>query len=284
MGESEKDKIENDDIFDEIGHWTEVKLDIVKRYAQRYSQILSNNPKLKHSYIDAFSGPGVNRRKISREFVLGSPLNALIVEPPFEHYYFIDVDAERTSFLKNIIGDRSDISIFVGDCNEVLLAEIYDTFKWESFRRALCLLDPYKLQLDWKVVETAGGLGTIDLFLNFPILDINRNLARKNPATLTQSNIERMDRFWGDHSWYELLFAPSPDLFEENREQKIAKANKVLIDAYIKKLKSSGFTYVPRPIPMKNSKGGVVYYLFFATKKPVAKDIVEYIFNKFGKT
>ena len=51
-----------DSEFDKIGPWSEVKLDIVREYAQAYSQILSaqNKPRLYHVYIDAFAGAGVH--------------------------------------------------------------------------------------------------------------------------------------------------------------------------------------------------------------------------------
>lgn len=72
-------------IFDEIGYWTEVKLDIVKEYATAYSRILSvqKSPCLTHVYIDAFAGPGTHISKTTREFIPGSPLNALLIEPQF---------------------------------------------------------------------------------------------------------------------------------------------------------------------------------------------------------
>ena len=46
--------------IDEIGRWTEVKLDIIKRYATEYSKILSNqkHPPFYHVYRDAFAGAG----------------------------------------------------------------------------------------------------------------------------------------------------------------------------------------------------------------------------------
>ncbi len=36
-------------------------------------------------------------------------------------------------------------------------------------------------------------------------------------------------------------------------------------------------------MPMRNSKGVIVYYLFFASNKPVAANIVTDIFNKYRK-
>jgi hypothetical protein len=43
----------------------------------------------------------------------------------------------------------------------------------------------------------------------------------------------------------------------------------------------AGFAYVPEPSPMRNSKGATIYYLFFASQKPAAADIVTDIFNKY---
>jgi three-Cys-motif partner protein len=83
-----------DSDIDEIGPRSEVKLDIVREYAQTYSQILSaqSKPRLQHVYIDAFAGAGVHLSRSTREFVPGSPLNALNVNPPFAEYHFIDIN------------------------------------------------------------------------------------------------------------------------------------------------------------------------------------------------
>ena len=35
------------------------------------------------------------------------------------------------------------------------------------------------------------------------------------------------------------------------------------------------------PLPMKNKKNAVVYYLFFASQKPVAQKIITAIFDKY---
>jgi hypothetical protein len=63
--------------FDEIGYWSEIKLDIVKDYASAYSRILTaqRNPTLHHVYIDAFAGAGVHISKSTGGYILGSPAN-----------------------------------------------------------------------------------------------------------------------------------------------------------------------------------------------------------------
>jgi hypothetical protein len=44
----------------------------------------------RHVYIDAIAGWGIYISKATGEFVLGSPINALNVDPPFSEYHFID--------------------------------------------------------------------------------------------------------------------------------------------------------------------------------------------------
>lgn len=189
--------------FDEIGYWSEIKLDIVKRYATEYSKILSaqEKPRLSHVYIDAFAGAGIHLSKTSQELIPGSPLNALNVAPPFREFYLIDLNNKKAGILKQIVGNRPDVHIYSGDCNEILLKDVFPKVKFEQFRRGLCLLDPYGLHLNWEVIKTAGEMKTIDIFLNFPIMDMNRNTLWKNPERVDEAAVGRMSAFWGDDSW-----------------------------------------------------------------------------------
>lgn len=168
--------------FDKIGYWSEIKLDIVRDYAAAYSTIL-NKKNLPHIYVDAFAGAGQHISKSTGAFIPGSPLNALNVQPPFREYHFIDLDVTRVESLQCIAGARNDVHVYEGDCNKVLIQSIFPTLHFESYRRALCLLDPYGLDLNWDVMFQAGQLGTIDMFLNFPVMDMNRNVLWRNPDT-----------------------------------------------------------------------------------------------------
>jgi len=60
-------------LFDQIGNWSEIKLEIIRKYAAAYSTILSKQRGLHHVYIDAFAGPGVHIAKSTGTFVPGSP-------------------------------------------------------------------------------------------------------------------------------------------------------------------------------------------------------------------
>ena len=46
--------------------------------------------------------------------------------------------------------------------------------------------------------------------------------------------------------------------------------------------KKAGFKFVSKPMPMKTKTNSVIYYLYFASQKPVAAGIVDDIFKKYG--
>jgi three-Cys-motif partner protein len=269
--------------IDEIGPWSEVKLDILKRYAVEYSKILSNqkNPSFFHVYIDAFAGTGFHLSRTSGHMVLGSPLNALLVQPPFREYHLIDLDGDKISALSEAIGKRQDVLLHEGNCNQVLLRVVFPQVRREDYRRGLCLLDPYGLTLDWKVILEAGTMGSLDIFINFPIYDININVLHHDQSTVLPMHVERMNAYWGDESWRDVAYEKSPGLFG-TMEEKVS--NRRFADAFRKRLKDvAGFKRVPEPLPMRNSRDSIVYYLFFASQKDTAEAIVTYIFNKFGR-
>lgn len=266
--------------YTEVGLWSEAKLDIVSRYAKEYSKILSKQGWCRaHVYIDAFAGAGVHRAKLTGEMVPGSPLNALNVSPPFSEHHFIDLDEKRVRALERAVGAREDAHLYHGDCNEVLLRDVFPRITFGQYRRALCLLDPYGLHLNWGVIREAARLRTVEVFLNFPIHDINRNVLIRNPAKMDPRQIERMDAFWGDNSWRKVAYATEANLF--GYEEKVC-TNDGLAEAFRKRLvEVAGFAHVPEPVYMRNSTGAGLYYLFFASQKPVAGKIVKSIFDKY---
>jgi len=162
----------------------------------------------------------------------------------------------------------------------VLLDEVFPKVKYEDYRRALCILDPYGLHLNWEVIETAGKMNSIEIFLNCPIMDMNRNALWRKPGLVTREAQARMTAYWGDESWKTAAFRKQVTLFGDDDE--IKQGNKQVVDAFGERLKSvAGFKYVPEPLPMRNSTNAVVYYLFFASQEPVASKIVQDIVKKY---
>ena len=110
--------------YDEIGYWSEIKLAILEEYAKPYNQILrSQKHKLHPIYIDGFAGAGHHKAKGSDRIIEGSPTRALTVEPPFDFLHFVDIDGARVAELRRISAGRSNVSVYHGDCNEVLTSQ-----------------------------------------------------------------------------------------------------------------------------------------------------------------
>jgi three-Cys-motif partner protein len=259
--------------IDEIGYWSEVKLSILEEYAKPYNQILRSN-NLHPNYVDGFAGAGHHR------IIDGSPTRALNIDPPFDSFYFVDCDGGRVAELRRLSAGRPNVHVCQGDCNEILIRDVFPKISYANRQRALCILDPYGLDLDWQVIQTAGKSKVTEIFLNFPVMDMNRNVFWHNYDRVSSSNKGRMTRFWGDDSWEKAAYRTEPGLFEEMQEKNSIEP---VVDAFRDRLKKvAGFKHVPEPMPMRNTKGAIVYFLFFASQQPAADKIVKDIFAKYA--
>jgi three-Cys-motif partner protein len=211
----------------------------------------------------------------------GSPAIAVNTQPPFKEYHFIDLNGLKVENLRSLFGQRSDIHIHHGDCNQIMLEKVLPRVRWEEYGRGLCLPDPYGLHLNWEVIRTVGQMKTIDMFLNFPIMDMNMNVFWHHPEGVDEADIARMTAFWGDESWQSVAYEPVPTLFGPEDEK---TDNDTIAEAFRQRLqKVAGFGNVSEPIPMRNTIGRTVYYLFFASPKPVTQNIITAIFAKYRK-
>lgn len=264
--------------YDRIGYWSEVKLDIIRKYAQAYSTIMKRQRGLSHIYIDGFAGTGEHISKNTGNFIPGSPQNALNIQPPFDEYHLVDLDSAKAENLRVLTEGRSDVYVYDGDCNVVLTEQVFPRARYENYRRALCILDPYGLHLNWEVMHGAGQMKSIEIFLNFPIMDMNMNVLKRNPDAVNDGQTARMNAFWGDSSWRDAAYSTEGLLFGEEKTD-----NAAIVNAFRERLHDvAGFKYVPEPMPMRNSKGAVVYYLFFASQNTTGAKIVKEIFNMYS--
>ena len=178
-----------------------------------------------------------------------------------------------------MVKDRKDISVYTGDANIVLHEHVFPKIQWKDYRRGLCLLDPYGLHVNWEVLKTAGHMKTVDMFLNFPVMDMNRNALWRNPDSVPDEGVGRMNRFWGDESWHDIVYSSEGMLFKDIT---VKQTNEAVIEAFRKRLSEvGGFGNVSEALPMRNSTGVIVYYLLLASQKAVAAKIVNDIFDKF---
>jgi three-Cys-motif partner protein len=268
--------------FDEVGIWSELKLEIVEKYGAAYTKAFANQRGLKKYYVDAFSGAGVHISKRSGDQIEGSPARALKISPSFDGFVFIDMNEKKTAHLQSLCAGRKDVHIETGDASRYLIDKLLPTIRYENFNRALCLFDPYGLHLEWRAMEMAGQSRAIDMFLNFPVMDMNRNAIWRDPAVVPEEGIARMNLFWGDDSWRNVAYVEHPQGNLFGPPDLVKQGNEAIVEAFRERLKKlAGFPFVADPLPMRNSNNAVVYYLLFASQKPVAEKIIRDIFANY---
>ena len=160
------------------------------------------------------------------------------------------------------------------------MTKVFPRADYGQYKRALCLLDPYNIDLTWEVLETAGKARSVEIFMTFMIMDINRNALRKNPDMSIASKVAQMTRLWGDDSWLDAGYDQVQTLFDYSVPVKVS--NERFAEAFRERLeKKAGFKFVPKPMPMKTKTNSVIYYLYFASQKEAGMDIVNDIFKKY---
>ena len=189
------------------------------------------------------------------------------------------MDGARVDLLKQLAEGRTNVTVHHGNCNDVLVGDVFPNVRYDRYERALCVLDPYGLDLDWRVIKAAADSNAIEIFLNFPVMDMNRNVFWHDFEKVSEASQTRMTRFWGDDSWQTAAYHTVRGLFwDEERRNDTSD----VVAAFRERLKTvAGFKHVPEPIPMRNSMGAIVYYLFFAAQQPAAEKIVKAIFDKY---
>lgn len=224
------------DLYDRVGEWTELKLEIVKKYAESFQGALKNS-NFKTIYIDGFCNSGEAISKKTSEKIDGSALRALKVTPPFHEYHFVDLEEKRVHHLQSLVSSEVNAHFHIGNSNEVLPLKVFPKFHYDRYERIFCLLDPYKLTLDWDVVRAAGKSKITDVLINFPVLDMNRNVLWSNSEGISGNNREKMNRFWGNDSWKEVVYSEEQGLFDSRTVKNDKSAQKIL-EAYSNRLKN----------------------------------------------
>lgn len=273
------------------GAWTELKLRAVSDYLAFYTKALQHRPSpetpFQKWYVDAFAGTGerteerttgglldgepTRRERIQLE---GSARRALKVEPPFQHYVFIEANQRRFRALERLRKELPDKDIrpLCGDAN-VELQKLFASVPWTKgvpqagLQRAVVFLDPFGMNVRWETLKLLAETKRVDVWYLFPLHAALRQLAHKHGAV---DAIKRaaLTEVFGTKNWEEEFYRTvdeTPDLFDVggSRRERIADPDKV--EAYARRRLQSIFTFVSEPIPLLARRGLRQFSLFLAT-------------------
>lgn len=266
--------------IEQIHDWSQLKHEIVEAYLAEYTKILTQQSFVKRIvYADAFAGTGYAENVDTGEIVPGSATRAMQVHPPFTEIHLIEQRAARVATLRSQINDPR-VTLHHGDADSVLRSIVLPRCRYEHFARAIVFLDPYGLSVPWTLLEEIGNMKSVEIFFNFMVVGANRNVLWRDLGRVSEKQKQLMDYVWGDRSWEDILYKrEQSDLFGGIIPEK--RPNALVAEAYQERLRrKAGFKYVPRPIPVRNSRGATLYYLFFASHNQTADRIVRHIFSR----
>lgn len=288
----------------QVGPWALDKLDRLGKYLRAYTTIMKNQDWCEgYVYVDAFAGAGqavvrqdetttasaegalfdlgteAREEPEAQEVLAGSPRVALDLPHPFSCYVFVEQDPARRAQLEALheeYGESRTILIRSGDCNEYLTGRLLTEPNWAVWR-GVAFLDPFGMQVPWSTIEGLAATGSIEVFINFPVgMAIQRLLKRS--GEFSKSEREKLDIYFGDPGWFDLLYERSPGLFREEEVTKAENSGERLVKWYTERLKQT-FGFVSSPHLVKNSRHGHLYYLLFAGPKETGAKIASHVLS-----
>lgn len=279
------------------GDWTSAKLDILEKYLRSYTTALKGTP-LKKAYIDAFAGTGYRTAAdgpsgelfpdlaaaAPQRLLDGSARLALKVSPRFDSYVFIERSPARCEGLELLKSDfpdlADDIRIVRGDANEEIQALCAKNWRRH---RAVLLLDPYGMQVEWQTLEAVAATKAIDLWLLFPLgIGVNRLLTRS--GEIPQSWRNRLNVLLGTTDWYDEFYRveSSRTLFAD--EERVVKASVETIGRYFNmRLRAIFAGVADEPAVLRNSANCPLYLFCFAASNVKGAPIALKIANSLLK-
>ncbi len=266
----------------QVGPWAEDKLGKLQKYLSAYTQILKNQSWAKgYVYIDALAGAGrsvLRGERAAREILDGSPVVALNLRDPFTLYVFIEKDSARVAELRKLkqeFGSSRKIKIIEGDCGDYLselASKPAGTFRsW----RGVVFLDPFGMQVPWRILSGLGDTGAFEVLVNFPVGMAIQRLLLRRWRNLSPLRRDKLDEYFGDTGWFDAVYPERETLFGLDRGKAQDAADR-LVDWYRGRLKDA-FGSASPPYLVCNSRGGHLYYLIWAGKNKNGLKIASYI-------
>ncbi len=271
-----------------IQEWSKDKLRLLAQYLRAYSVIMQTQREKEgwlrsYSYVDAFASVGAYRDAETAELVKGSPLVALHCEPPFDEYWFIERAPERMDRLKGLLAGEAEcrsIRYVVGDSNQVLQQQVARAIRYENFNRGFVFLDPYGFHVEWETIQCLAEARAFDVFVNFPIMGVNRVLERRRKPS--GATLDLLRRVMGRADWAATLYETQFGLFGEERTSRARLRAERLAELYIGDIRKL-FGYASTPVVMRNSTNTPLYALFLASGNRTAVKITNDIFRRYER-
>lgn len=263
------------------GSWTEIKLDILRKYLQFYTTALKKQ-NFELLYIDAFAGSGSRTEDIPEAPFFsesaqkltydGSAKIALDIDPAFDRYLFVEKNAGRCEALSRLKQNYPErhIQIDNNDANQVIQTLANKPIWYKNKYRGVIFLDPYGNQIEWQTLEAIASTKTFDVWLLFPLSGVYRQTPLDH-RKLEDYKKDNLNKLFGTDEWETAFYtsANQMHLFDEDIKHRITVKE---IEQWIKARLRTCFPHVSEPLPLPQ-KGAQLFSLFFCVSNDSGKAI-----------
>lgn len=188
------------------GYWTEVKLDILRKYLAGFNRASVRAGAT--VYLDLFAGAVVNRRPDTGAEYAGSSAVAMRTMPPFTRLVFWELEGPAAQLERDLAaafpGDRR-YRVVPGDCNARLeggFAFVAD-LQWAP---TFAFVDPKGLQVAWATLERlsrwrrdASRKRKVELWILLPEPALARVLGLR--GVRGETSAASLTRLYGSDAW-----------------------------------------------------------------------------------
>lgn len=293
------------------GIWTEQKLDTFESYVRAYLTIMNTFRDKFHwklLYFDGFAGSGTRKnddpdkevKKLKTLFgdelidtadlsvYQGAAERVVSLESKaklrgFDYYYFIDKQEVNCTALELKLSQYETIGRKVfrpGDANMQAL-NLANALRRDKNMKALALLDPFGMQINWEVIESLSG-PNIDLWILIPSGVIVNRLLKTNGELMYP---ERLVQFFGlpEQELKDRFYVRKKELTLFGEEETIEKKSHCIeriAELYVERLGELFPFVTPEPLVMKNNHNVPIFHFVCASFNQTAVKIAQQIIDK----
>lgn len=171
-----------------------------------YAKLFSTGMKDKWDervYIELYAGSGHSKIRDTTRIIVGSPLQALALEHPFDKYIFCEANPKALDALRARVeraAPSAKVAFIKGDCNHNVGKILSEIPAYSTGHRvlSLCFVDPYDIGIKFETISALAKRFVDFLVLLAIYMDANRNY-----ENYVREEAVKIDEFLGSRTWRE---------------------------------------------------------------------------------
>jgi len=274
------------------GYWTQLKLAILADYLPAFLNA-SSGKATEFVYLDAFAGLGHGIDRLTGEEFNGSARIALEtgVAGGFTRLRYFERASNARELEERLRAEypSRDIKVYGGDCN-CKIPEALAELRPVNWAPTFAFVDPDGMEFVWHTLKHLAGHKRgyrrsgnakpeykVELWLLFPTQGLIRTLALKEERLLPQHE-RGATKLYGTEVWRAIYERRVNGTFSagEAREEYVNLMRWRLT-------KDLGYAKT-HAFELKNTRGGTVYHMVFATDNPAGDQIMSDLYAKAAAT